>query len=116
MSVSLLMDVHVHRAITTALRLRGADVLTAQEHASDELEDPDLLDRAALLGRVLFTQDADLLREATRRQRAGTEFTGVIYTHQLRVSIGQCVSALELIALAGEREEFANLVLYLPLK
>lgn len=116
MSVTLLMDVHVHRAITTALRLRGADVLTAQEDGSDELEDPDLLDRATQLGRVLFTQDADLLREATRRQRSGAEFAGVVYAHQLGVSIGQCVSDLELIALAGEQEEFVNFVQYLPLR
>jgi len=110
------MDVHVHRAITTALRLREADVLTAQEDGSDELEDPDLLDHATSLTRVLFTQDADLLREATRRQRTGAEFSGVIYAYQLGVSIGQCVSDLKLIALAGEREEFVNLVQYLPLR
>ncbi|MEZ5402107.1 MAG: hypothetical protein R2729_20710 [Bryobacteraceae bacterium] len=31
MSVPFYMDVHVPRAVTTALRLRGIDVLTAQE-------------------------------------------------------------------------------------
>ena len=31
MSVALYMDEHVHRAITVGLRLRGVDVLTAQE-------------------------------------------------------------------------------------
>ena len=46
MSVALYMDVHVRRAITEALRLRGVDVLTAQEDAAARLTDPDLLDRA----------------------------------------------------------------------
>jgi len=39
---------------------------------------------ASELGRVLFTQDDDLLTEATRRQHRGQPFGGVIYAHQLR--------------------------------
>ena len=71
MSVRLYMDVHVRRAVTAGLRLRGVDVLTAQEDGNRELLDPELLDRATELGRVLFTQDDDLLREAKRRQQTG---------------------------------------------
>lgn len=85
------MDVHVPRAITEGLRLRGVDVLTAQEDGARALTDPELLDRAAELGRVLFTRDADLLGEATQRQRADRSFTGLVYAHQLHVTIGQCV-------------------------
>lgn len=66
MSVRLYMGVHVRRAVTR-LRLRGVDVLTAQEDGAGEAEGPELLDRATRLGRVLFTQDDDLLREAKRR-------------------------------------------------
>ena len=62
------MDVHVRRAVTEALRIRGVDVLTAQEDHSSRLSDPDLLSRAQELKRVLFTQDEDLLIEARRRQ------------------------------------------------
>jgi len=36
-SLAFYMDVHVPRAITSALRLRGIDVLTAQEDGSAEL-------------------------------------------------------------------------------
>ena len=68
MSVRLYMDVHVRRAVTAGLRLRGVDVLTAQEDDTGELPDPELLNRATELGRALFTQDDDLLREAKRRQ------------------------------------------------
>ncbi len=55
MSVKLYMDVHVRRAVTDGLRLRGVDVLTALEDGAAELEDPALLDRATELGRVLFS-------------------------------------------------------------
>ncbi len=60
MSIALYMDVHVHRAITTGLRMRGVDVITAQEDGYRRALDPDLLDRATALGRVLFSQDDDL--------------------------------------------------------
>jgi rRNA-processing protein FCF1 len=51
------MDVHVHAAITEQLRRRGVDVITAQEDQSDRLPDDQLLERARILGRVLFTND-----------------------------------------------------------
>lgn len=110
------MDVHVPYAITVGLRLRGVDVVTAQEDGSRRLDDPILLDRAMELGSVLFTQDDDLLVEAKLRQQAGVPFAGVIYAHQLNVSIGECIRDLELIALASAPAEYVNTVLYLPLK
>jgi len=51
------------RVVTVALRLREIDVLTAQEDGSTELDDGRLLNHAAELGRVLVSQDEDLLRE-----------------------------------------------------
>jgi Domain of unknown function (DUF5615) len=67
MPIALYMDQHVPRAITLGLRLRGVDVITAHEDGTSEMEDPDLLDRAGVLERVLFTRDDDLLGEATSR-------------------------------------------------
>lgn len=63
----------------------------------------------------LFTQDEDLLAEAKRRQEEGVSFAGVIYAHQLRITIGRCVNELELIAKASEARKLANRVEYLPL-
>ena len=65
---------------------------------------------------MLFTRDADLIAEAVMRQRSGVTFAGVVYAHQLRVSIGQCVAELELIAKVSELGEWVNRVEYLPLK
>jgi hypothetical protein len=91
------------------------DVVTAQQDGSDRLTDPDLLDRATTQGRVLVSQDEDLLQEAGRRQQAGISFAGVVYAHQLRVTIGQLVADLLLIASVYEPEDMANRVEYLPL-
>ena len=115
MSVALYMDEHVHRAITTGLRLRGVDVLTAQEDNRRNTPDPVLLDRATELQRVMFSQDEDMLIEAQRRQTDAIPFGGVIYGHQLRVTIGTCVRDLELIAQTADPEDLANRVEFLPL-
>lgn len=72
--LALYMDHHIPRAITEGLRLRGVDVITAYEDGSSDMDDSALLDRAGELGRILFTQDDDLLAEATRRQREGASF------------------------------------------
>ena len=109
------MDHHVPRAITNGLRLRRVDVLTAHEDRASRLPDPALLDRATELERVLFTQDDDLLTEATQRQRQEQTFSGVIYAHQLRMSIGNCVRDLELVAQVGEPEDMTGQTLFLPL-
>ena len=85
MTVALYMDEHVHRAITTSLRLRGVDVLTAQDDGRRHVPDRVLLDRATELRRVLFSQDEDLLAEANHRQREAIPFAGVVYAPTTRV-------------------------------
>ena len=115
MALAYYMDHNVPISITNGLRVRGVDVLTAYEDSSHKLDDPALLDRALQLKRVIFTRDDDFLIEAARRQATGAPFHGVVYAHQLRVSIGTCIEQLELIALAGEPEDVLGTVTFLPL-
>jgi hypothetical protein len=89
--------------------------LTAQEDGYQTADDATVLDRATGLQRVLFTQNEDLLAEAKYRQSEGIPFPGVIYGHQLRLTVGRCVQDLELIAQVREPEEMINRVEYLPL-
>jgi hypothetical protein len=104
------MDVHVRRAITEGLRRRGVDVMTAQEDGTAHSDDPALLDRARIMGRALFSQDADMLAEATRRQEQNESFSGVIYAHQLGITTGQAVLDLELISKIYELADLENRV------
>lgn len=115
MSIALYMDHHVPKAITIALRSRGVDVVTAHEDGRDETDDLDLIIRASELQRVIFTQDHHFFEKSATLQKEGVHFMGVIYAHALQVSIGACVSELELIAKEGKPEEFANLIHVLPL-
>jgi hypothetical protein len=115
MSLLLYMDVHVPIAVTVELRARGVDVVRAQEDGADQLPDPALLDRATAQGRVLVSQDADLLREAHQRQQSGVFFSGLVYGHQLHVSVGQMIADLELLAKACDPADMINTVQYLPI-
>ncbi|MBI2946934.1 MAG: hypothetical protein HYY23_04765 [Verrucomicrobia bacterium] len=68
-------------------RHRRSGLPASTPETSFARKDDDLLDRATELGRVLFTQDDDLLEEACVRQRAGKPFTGVIYAHQQNITV-----------------------------
>lgn len=94
MAVYLMMDQHIPGPITRGLQLRGVDVLTAFEDGSHELPDAELLQRATGLGRVLVTQDDDLLAIAHERLASGVEFAGLMYSHQLNITIGQAIEDL----------------------
>lgn len=110
------MDVHVPATISAGLRLREIDVLTCQEDGSDRWSDERLLARATSLGRVLFTQDDDLLRLVSTWQQQDRPFSGVVYAHQLSAGIGTLVQDLELVLACCKQAELANNVRYLPLR
>ena len=57
----------------------------------------------------IFSEDEDLLAEVTKRQRSGKPFGGVIYAHQLGITIGRSINALEILAPAGAGEAFLRL-------
>jgi predicted nuclease of predicted toxin-antitoxin system len=115
MSLAFYMDEHVPRSITSGLRLRNIDVLIVQEDGRTGFSDRKILDRATELNRLLFTQDDDFLVEAQHRQESGIFFPGVLYAHQLNISIGGCITDLELISQLATAEELQNTVRYLPL-
>ena len=91
-------------------------MLTAQEDGTDRLGDSDLLDRTAVLNRVLFTQDDDFLIECGNRITNLIPFVGVIYAHQMKTTIGQCVQDLELVAKVYEPGDVAGRIEHLPLR
>jgi predicted nuclease of predicted toxin-antitoxin system len=114
-SVPLYMDHHVDAAITQGLRRRGIDVLTSRDDGTDTWDDEPLLRRATDLGRALFSQDDDFLAIAHRFLSSGRPFAGLIYGHQLDLSIGEVVRDLELIAQVYDPEDLRDRVEYLPL-
>lgn len=115
MSLALYLDENLPRVIAVGLRLRGVDVLTAQEDNRRHTDDSLLLDRATALGRVMVSFDADMLAIGTHRQRENVSFLGIIFAHPTRISIGGLLRELALISEIGQPEDVINRILYIPL-
>lgn len=113
MSIRFYMDAHVPLAMTMGLRQRQVDVLTAQDDGKEDLDDPDLLDRAALLGRVLVTHDKGWLTSRSHRQRLERPHAGIIY-YGRRLTIRRCIDALELVAHCMTLEELRDTFYRVP--
>ncbi len=110
------MDENVDGPIGDAFRRRGVDVLTIVEDGRSGLR-PDclVLNRAPELGRVLFTQDDDLLVEAARRQKTGETFLGVIFGPKGKHGASVYIDDLELIGTCEKPQDHLGKVTYLPL-
>lgn len=115
MSIALYMDTHVHAAVTEQLRRRGVDVLTAQDDDCGDLGDEELLSRSTTLRRVMFTFDIRFKARAEDWQRQGKPFAGLVWAHPMRLTIGEMVVDLELLAKATDPPEWQNTVERLPL-
>jgi predicted nuclease of predicted toxin-antitoxin system len=115
-SLAYYFDHHVPSAICDGLRAKAIDVLTTSDDATESWEDDAILQRATDLGRLVFTQDVDFLLIASHWAQQGRPFAGVVYGHQLRITIGQAIRDLELLAAIMTADEMRNRVEYLPLR
>ncbi|HEY3391183.1 MAG TPA: hypothetical protein VGK58_00640, partial [Lacipirellulaceae bacterium] len=86
-----------------------------QEDSADQLRDELLLERASKLVRPIVTHDIRFQALAQDWQRQGKLFCGLIFAHQLQVSIGQCVRDLEIIAKATDPQDWTSQIIRLPL-
>jgi predicted nuclease of predicted toxin-antitoxin system len=114
MSVGIYMDVQIPSAISIGLRIRGVDVITAQEDGTTRLADPDLLTRATKLKRLLYTHDDDFLKEARVRIAKNELFCGIIFSRQLYSPTGRCIDDIELIAKTFNNEDMINRIEFIP--
>ena len=65
------MDVHVRRSVTTGLRQRGVDVLTAQEDGTAQLSRTEEKLVEMTNGCICCTLRDDFLQEVTQLAQAG---------------------------------------------
>lgn len=113
--IAFYFDQHVPSAIARGARRLGVDVLTALEDGRPEAGDEELLVRATQLGRVIVTCDDDFLVLADDWLNAGKTFAGVVYGHQLRLTIGRTIRDLELVSSASVADELRDQIVFLPL-
>jgi len=115
MAIPLYMDQHVKAAVTEGLRVRRIDVITTIEDGTDRWEDEAILARATDPGRVVFTQDDDFLAIADQWLKDGRTFAGLVYGHQLALTIGQATHDLELISRVLDPQNMVDRIEFLPL-
>jgi hypothetical protein len=77
--------------------------------------DSAILERAAALGRILYTNDDDYFILNNEWARNGRVHAGIIYTHQKRLSVRQQIDALQLICEAMYAEESVGRIIHIPL-
>ncbi len=103
------LDENIPIAVSTQLKRRGIEAVTARDLG--QLGDSDLnhLDRAAAMGFVLCTHDADYVEMAAQ----GLAHAGIVFGQQHKHGIGDWVRYLELIAALYQPDELRDRVEYL---
>ena len=72
------------------------------------LTDEDQLKVAVENQAVIFTHDADFLRIALNKPHLG-----IIYVHQQKLTIGECIKKLKIIVETRTMQELENQILFL---
>lgn len=103
------LDENCDPRIATALRRCGIDVTTTVDAGLLQATDEVQLAYALSEGRVLFTQDADLLR----LDAAGLPHLGIAYCHPESRSLGDIIRRLVLIWEVYDSEEMRERMEYL---
>lgn len=100
------LDEHIDPAVADGLRRRHIEVTTAAEAGLLGADDAVQLSFASAHTAAVVTNDSDFLRF----QQRGEQHCGIVYCHQQARTIGEIISALELIWEALEPNEMSNRV------
>jgi predicted nuclease of predicted toxin-antitoxin system len=84
------------------------EVFSAKEIGKLGLTDEQQINVATTHKAIIFTHDTDFLRMASKR-----EHPGIIYVHQQKLSIGECIKRLKVIAESKSLEEMCNQIIFL---
>ena len=90
--------------------------MTAAEDRTADWDDEDILVRATRLGRIVYSQDDDFLAIAHQWQHSSRDFSGIVYPHQLGITVGQAIADLALIAKIMTADEMRNRIEFLPFR
>ena len=108
MAIKFYCDEHIHPAISTALRNRGADILTAQNVPMLGIADEAHLQFAASQGRAVITQDTDFLR----LHKTGISHAGILFAHQSK-TMSEIIHSLIRVYQMKTEEDLENHIEYL---
>ncbi|MDZ8242049.1 MAG: DUF5615 family PIN-like protein [Nostoc sp. ChiQUE01a] len=115
--LSLLSDENFNGDIVRGLFLRqpNLDLLRVQDVGLQEVEDPAILDWAAINERIILTHDRATMPDFVyQRLIVGKPVSGLFVIND-RMPIRQAIDELLLLVDCSEQAEWKGVVLYLPL-
>lgn len=95
------------------LRQRGVDAGSARDANNLGLSDEEQLEYARRERAIIFTHDDDFLCLAHDWLQQGKEHEGIIYVHEQKLSVGECIRRLMGYALILNAEGMKNRVEFL---
>lgn len=113
MSLDIYTDESVPVAVAAGLKRRGVTAISAREAGNLGLSDEAQLTYATANRLLLFTHDTDFLQLAHMRRASAQEHWGIVYVHQDKLSIGECIRRLKEIADLFDQDEFKNHIEFL---
>jgi hypothetical protein len=107
------MDESVPVAVAAGLKRRAVMAISTRDAGNLGLSDKEQLAYATALRMVLFTHDTDFLHLARLQASSPEGHGGVIYPHQDKFTIGECIRRLKELADLFEVEDFHNHIEFL---
>jgi predicted nuclease of predicted toxin-antitoxin system len=106
--ISIYTNESVSVAIADGLKRRGVEAFSARDAGNLGLTDEEQLIYAGKEKVSIFTHDTDFLQIAARWMEEGRTHHGIIYCHQKRYSIGECVRRLRVLTAVLSSEDMVN--------
>lgn len=113
MALRVYTDESVPVAVAMGLKQRGVDAWSARDAGNLGLSDEEQLEYAKREKAVIFTHDDDFLRLAHEWTQRGKEHWGIIYVHEQKFGIGECIRRLLDYVLTLAPEEMKGRVEFL---
>lgn len=106
--ISIYADESVNNAIVEGLRRRGINAFSAKDLGKLGQTDEEQLKTAIQKQAAIFTHDVDFIKIAINKNHPG-----IIYVHQQKLTIGECIRKLKIITETKTPEEIQNQIIFL---
>lgn len=111
--IRIYTDESVNVAIAEGLKRRGVDTFTAQEAGSLGLTDEEQLLYAKKMKAIIFTHDIDFLKISAEWTAGGRSHNGIVYCHQSRYPVGECIRKLRMLSEVLSSEDMVDHIEFL---
>lgn len=108
MALKIYTNESVPVAVVAGLQRRGVNATSARDSGNLGLTDQQQLNYAIHNQMVVFTHDTDFIRLAQEYQTQDKLHWGIIYVHQDKLSMGECIRRLKEFADVFSRDDFQN--------